>query len=348
MTSKQKPEVWHKESWKVTNFGQQLQVKSKGEFLPRKRATDVLPNTLTDLQWPPGVLDGIPMSHTHRAFFFFPFFFRADLQHLLGYNQGWLTELFGSWVIGEINEWLQRGSALREGKRESRASGLLGKRQSESRSEEVNRSQAVATGAVRSCRNQPGRSRALFCPRPVLAPTPAPCPALWVLQSIFILPDTCQCIHTAIPHTSVFHLNGGKIHLAPTSFISLGAALPSMWGAEATAPFCLIRSRRSHSLQDSHGVGPLQAHLFPPAAHHCSPGSLHPSLPSHPRTSQAFPQLTDFPLAFPSTWDTFPPDPLLLCPLPSKALPRVLLPTVTPTLVPVPLSGPSLSPFHST
>ena len=49
---------------KVTDFGQQLQVKSKGEFLPRKRATVVLPNTLTDLQRPPGVLDGIPVSHT--------------------------------------------------------------------------------------------------------------------------------------------------------------------------------------------------------------------------------------------------------------------------------------------
>ena len=48
-------------------------------------------------------------------------------------------------------------------------------------------------------------------------------------QSIFILPDTYLCIHTAISHTSGFYLYGGKIHLAPTSLVSLGSARPA-WG----------------------------------------------------------------------------------------------------------------------
>ena len=171
------------------------------------------------------------------------------------------------------NQWVitERVSSERGGEGEWRVR-VVRKRQSESRSEGVRRRQVVAAGAERSCGNQPWRSRNLFCLHPLLAPTPAPSPALWMRQSIFILPDTYLCIHTAIPHTSVFYLYGGKIHLAPTSLVSLSSVLPSMGADEAagegrwTASFCLTGSHCSHSLQDSHGVAPLPAHIFPPAA----------------------------------------------------------------------------------
>ena len=137
-------------------------------------------------------------------------------------------------------------------------------------------------------------------------------------QSIFILPDTYLCIHTAIPHTSVFYLYGGKIHLAPTSPVSLSSVLPSMRGS-------LNSSLLSHWIP-LFSQPPGLPRCGPPASPHfptCSSISAHlaPSIPAslltleHPRH---FPNLEISHWLFPLPGTLFPQTPCSNAPSPAR------------------------------
>lgn len=48
---------------------------------------------------------------------------------------------------------------------------------------------------------------------PLIAPTLASSPALYILLCFFILLCTQLCIYTRIPHTPIFYVHGDKAHL---------------------------------------------------------------------------------------------------------------------------------------
>ena len=162
-------------------------------------------------------------------------------------------------------------------------------------------------------------------------------------QSIFILPDTYLCIHTAIPHTSGFYLYGGKIHLAPTSLVSLGSARPA-WG--------LLRQQEKVAEQLPFvSLDPivLTASRWPPCQptfshlqlHQCSPGfSIPASLLTleHPRH---FPSLEISHWLFPLPGTLFPQTACFNAPSPVTPSLGCYCQQLPPPLVPAPHPAPA-------